>query len=441
MQNTYVVFFQNIQNEINNEQDNYSSSSNLICIIIEIAGFLANIIMLSLCMRYLITSNNNIYKDIANLFIDLTQDEAYTFKNNRDNYIILEKLLKLKFLINNFSVMAIDKFNKKITNVSASIIDDNKIDKSFVSKESKDNTIGKKITNEKEKEKTKRKKRHHINTSDTLNNTNTNTNNNITNNSLLNTKTQNKLLNTNSINVISKLNQNIYNDKSKISNNSLIQDSSIQNLGINKKQEEENDILTSDNIDEKIKTININLIRLNLWILLLLMVILLIYTVVKIIMNTNYIQKTQQVFIDYSIVTFEYSMIMNYFNNLGLILINKEFGREDVLDQMQTKIEAQFKKSEEVKKKSIAQYPNVYKLFSVLNNEEDKEQLKNELCKTEKNCLQIFDTNYNIAKSGIDVGLKTVSQIIYNTYKDYLEIKDEIDNIEKVKSYFMTTKF
>ena len=438
MENTYIVFFQDIQNEINNAQDNYSNSSTFTCILIEIIGFFAIIFMISLCMIYLNNTNNNIYKDIANLFIDFTQNEEYTFKNNRDNYIILEKLLQLKFLINNFSVMAIDKYNKKIINTSMSIIDENKIEKSFISKDSKDNTIGKKITNEKEKEKNKKKQK--MNKKETLTN---NSINNITNNSIVNSKTQGKLLTTNSVNIISKLNQNIYNNKSNVSRSSLIHDTSVQNLTIKhniKKEEEDNDILTSDKIDDKLKTIKISSIKLNLWILFLIMVILLVYTVVKIIMTMNYIKKTKQVFLDYSIVTFEYSMIIDYFNNLDLILINQDFGREDVLNQMQTKIEALFKKSEEVKKKSIAQYPNVYKVFSVLNRGDDEEAIKKELCQKDDICNQIFDSNFNIAKNGIDVGLRTVSQIIYNTYRDFIVVKDSVHEINKVKD-FMTDNY
>ncbi len=436
MENTYVTFFQNIQNEINSAQNDYSSSSTLTCILIEIVGFFAIIFMISLCMIYLNNSNNNIYKDIANIFIDFTQDEAYTFKNNRDNYIIIEKLLQLKFLINNFSVVAIDKYNKKIIKSTMSILDDD--NKSLVSKEGKDNTIRNKITNEKEKEKNKKKQKNKNN--DISNN---NSFNNKTNNSILNSKTQGKLLTTNSVNIISKLNQNVYNSKSNVSRNSIIHDSSIQHLSTNnnkKKEEEDNDILTSDKIDDKIKTIEISSINLHLWILFLIIVILLIYTIIKIIMTMNYIQKTKQVFLDYSIVTFEYSMIINYFNNLDLIFINQQFGREDVLDQMQTNIEEQFKNSEEVKKKSIAQYPHVYKVFSELNDGSDEEKLKKELCKTDASCLQIFNSNYNMAKNGIDVGLKTVSQIIYNTYKDFQALKDSINEIDKVK-VFMTDKF
>ena len=446
MQDSFMTFFRKIQDEINDAQENYSSSSIFICVLVEILGIVVNLVTLSSCIYFLIKANKNIYKNISSLFIDFTQEGEYSFKNNYDNYIIIEKLMELKFLINNFSIKAIDKFNKKISYTSIDL-NDEKGERSILSIESKPSfNRGKKILNEKEHDKKPNKNKK---SSDNLNANNNSTNNNITNSSVLNSKTQNKLLNTNSVNIISKLNQNINNlDKSNLINttntkNSFVQDSSLQNIALNanKKNEEDEDILTAEKINEKLKVIDINSIKIFLWIILIIMIILLIYVFTKIIITMQYLQKTKQMFIDYSIVTFEYSMILNYFDNLNLILINQDLGREDVLSGMQVDVEKQFKKSEEVKKKSIAQYPNVYKLFEDLNNDQDEVNLKKVLCEDDKYCLKIFDSKYNIVKNGIEVGLKTVAQVIYNIYKDYLQLKNQIDNAEKIKIYFMTDDY
>ena len=53
----------------------------------------------------------------------------------------------------------------------------------------------------------------------------------------------------------------------------------------------------------------------------------------------------------------------------------------------------------------------------------------------------IFDSKYNIVKNGIDVGLKTVAQVIYNVYKDYLQLKNQIDSFDKVRQYFITDDY
>ena len=446
MQNSFIIFFRKIQNEINDAQENYSRSTIFICVLVEVLGFIVNLITLTSSMYFLIKSNQNIYKNISNLFIDFTQEEEYSFKNNYDNYIIIEKLMELKFLINNFSIKAIDKYNKKISYTSIDL-NEEKGERSILSIESKPSfNKGKKILNEKEHDKKKMKIKNSNNNINANNNTN---NNNITNSSVLNSRTQNKLLNTNSVNIISKLNQNMNNlDKSNFNNtistkNSFVQDSSIQNISVNgnKKNEEDEDILTAEKINEKLKIVYINSIKIFLWIILIIIIILLIYAFSKIIVTMEYLKKVKQMFIDYSIVTFEYSMIINYFDNLNLILINQKLGREDVLNGMQIDVEEQFKKSEEVKKKSIAQYPNVYKIFLDLNNDQDEVNLKKILCEKNEYCLRMFNSKYNIVKNGIDVGLKTVAQVIYNIYKDYLQLKNQIDDTNKIKQYFMTEDY
>ena len=447
MQSSFLTFFRKIQNEINEAQDNYSNSSILICISIELLGFLVALITLASCIYFLIRANKTIYKNISNLFIDYTQEGEYSFKNSHDNYIIVEKLIQLKFLINNFSIKAIDKFNKKISYTSIDLSEE-KGEKSILSIDSKPSfNKGKKIVNEKEHDKKKIKSKN-ATIKDNINTNNSSTNNNnITNSSCLNSKTQNKLLNTNSVNLISKLNQNINNlDKSNrnsTSKISLAQDYSLQNLSVtgNKKNEDEDDLLTADKVNEKIKIIDINCIKIFLWIILLIALILLVYVFSKIIVTMNNLKKIKQMFLDYSIVTFEYSMIINYFNHINLILINQQLGREDILDGMQVDVEEQFKKSEEVKKKSIANYPNVYKIFTDLNNANDIENLKKVLCEDDFYCLNMFDSKYNIVKNGIDVSLKTVAQTIYNIYKDYLQLKNQVNSLEKVKEYFITDDY
>ena len=80
-------------------------------------------------------------------------------------------------------------------------------------------------------------------------------------------------------------------------------------------------------------------------------------------------------------------------------------------------------------------------MFSALNNADDIENLKKVLCADDNYCLNIFDSKYNIVKKGIDVGLKTVAQVIYNVYKDYSQLKDSITEIENLGKYFITDDY
>ena len=150
---------------------------------------------------------------------------------------------------------------------------------------------------------------------------------------------------------------------------------------------------------------------------------------------------SKELFVDYSIVTFEYSMLMNYFNNFNLLLENQKLGREDVMRGMQKRVEDQFKQSEEVKLKSIKNYPIINKLFTSLNNAENSNEIKETLCKDEEECLEIFSSDNNLIKKGVDVGLKAIAQQIYNMFDDYLSLKNDLDSYEKIQKHFLDEAF
>ena len=440
MENTFIIFFNNIQNEIEETQQNYSKQSRTLSTLIEVLGFLLNMVTFISCIYFLKKSNLNLYKFIINLFIDFTQEGNYSFKNSYDNFLLAEKLNRLKFLLNNFSVKAIDNYNKKI-NYNSLSSNKNDLDEndnySLTSKRS--SGLKKKDENLLKKKKSKLPKNTTVNPSENkINTTN--------NNSMTISKSQNKLLNTISVNLISKLNQNPIQDKNNTNastKNALNPDSSSQNINtINKKfDENEENILTKEMIFEKLKIIEINTIKIFKYSCYGLIVILLAYLLIKLYEAYNYFNKASNLFLDYSIVTLEYSMIINYFNRLNLILVNQQMGREDILKGMQTEIEAQFKLSEEVKSKYIGNYPKIAKIFKELNNQDDINRIKEVLCEDSELCISIFESDYNVVKKGVDVGLKTIAQSIYNMFDDYRVLKNQLNSIENVKKYFVNQDF
>ena len=400
-------------------------------------------------------SNNILYKSIINLFIDYTQEGNYSFKNSYDNFLVAEKLSRLKFVLNNFSTKAIDKFNKKIsygTLTNKNDLGDNEnINNSFQSKPSN-----------KQPELSSKKKKPKINKGTTsMNKNDSNLNaSKMNNNSLTMSKSQNKLINTLSVNLVSKLNQNIaQQEKSNINistKNNLNGDVSTQNLNTkiknnlnggvsthnlntkikNNELDEENS-LTIDKIFEKLKIFEIGTVKFFTYSCIGLILILLVYSFIKLLETFEYFEKANGLFVDYSIVTFEYSMIMNYFNNLNILLVNQPMGRIEYMENMQNRVEEQFKKSEEVKKKSLKNYPKITKIFDILNSAEDTYRIKDLLCQEEQACMVIFDSKYNVVQKGIDVGLKTVSQEVYNDFCDYKLLKNDIKELSDVQKYFI----
>ena len=166
-----------------------------------------------------------------------------------------------------------------------------------------------------------------------------------------------------------------------------------------------------------------------------------IYLLIKLFQTYQHFSNTKNLFADYSIVTFEYCMVKNYFNNLNLILINQPMGREDVLKGMQIRVEAQFKKSEEVKMKSLKNYGRVSEILEILNNQENPEKIREILCKENEQCLRIFDSKYNVFKKGINIGLKTIAQGMYNMFADFMTLKNELKSLDDVKKYFVNEEF
>ena len=442
MQDIFVAFFKSIQDEIDEAQKNYSKKSRFLSTLIEILGFLLNLVTFISCIYFLKKTNINLYRSIINLFIDFTQEGNYSFGNSYNNFLLAERLNRLKFLLNNFSVKEIDKYDQKIkygTVQNENDFEEN--DNNNYLSNKPDTSLKKPVENLFKKKKPKISKNTTVS-----NNTNENKNNFTNNNSLTITKSQNKLLNTLSVNLISKLNQNVTKDKSNINTstkNELNDNTSTQNINTinNKKEDDEENILTKEIIFERLKILELNTIKFFLYSCYLLIVIMFIYLLIKLFQTYQHFSSTKNLFDDYSIVTFEYCMVKNYFNNLNLILVNQPMGKEDLLKGMQIRLEAQFKKSEEVKMKSIKSYERLNEILEALNNQKNTEKIKEFLCNNNELCLRVFDSKYNVFKKGIDIGLKTIAQGMYNMFEDFKTLKNELKSLDIVKKYFVNEDF
>ena len=436
MQNTFMEFFSSIQEEIYNTQENYSKKNKILSTIIEVLGFLLNMITFISAIYFLKKSNINLYKSIINLFIDFTQEGNYTFKNSYNNYLMGEKLTRLKFLLNNFSVEAIDKFNKKI---NTETINKNNLEENY----NNDHSLIIKPRSSSKKQIHKIRKIKNIAVKSNENKINI-----TNNNSLTISKSQNKLINVFSVNIISKLNQNIIPDKSNLNASTkdvLYIDSSSQNIkSVNNNKKnlgDEDSILTKEIIYEKLKILETKITKFYKYFCIFLSVILFVYLIIKLLQTFRNFNNSSELFVDYSIVTFEYSLIMNYFNNFKLLLENRPIGREDYMRTMQLIVENQFKQSEEVKKKSIKNYPKISKLFDSLNNGNDSNEIREILCKDYAGCHAIFSSDYSIIKNGVDVGLRTIAHEIYNMLDDYLKLKNKLNTYDELKKYFLNEEF
>ena len=441
-QDAYYVFFQNIQDEIQAGYNSYARSSKNIYLLIESLGLIMNIFLLVLVCYFLLQTNKVLFKNIANLFIDFTQDGYYNFKNIHDNILIMDKLAQLKFLFNNFSLKFIDKFHKS-TKSHLTNLTENSIDRSLIT--------------EKIKNKAQKNESYSKNSNKKNDVSNNNSTINATNKSLLNTKTN--IIDPN-VNLISKLNKKLADEKINkniSSKNSLLSDSkssfnnatksNINNsiiLNNNKKNESSEEILTAELIVDKLKINDIKYIKIILWLIIVILIILVIYFFIKIIVTTNFIESFKNLFEHYSIITCQYSMVLNYYNNLVLLLINKDLGKEYILAGMSKSMEEQNKKSDKIRSEYLKNYKSVYSLFAALNRKQNDTSITNfedVLCKNDIYCRRVLNSKYNIVNNGVNVALKAIVQEIDNYFHDYLKVKDNIKSFENITFYFIDIKY
>ena len=433
-QDVYSIFFKGVESEIQNSFDTYSYSTKISYILIESLGLIINVFIIIIVIYYLLKTNKVIFKNVANLFIDFTQEGEYNFKNNHDNYIVMEKLKQLQFLLNNFSLKAIDKFNKKLNtnsidlnqNLSQDISNENITSLDY--KNNKNTSPDKKI-NQKLNEKT------------TLNNTNTKS-------SLFNSKTNNKLINEQNVDLIAKLNQKM--DKQKSVSNMSSDNSLLSNLNMssiptnNNKKKEETKLLTIETVIEKLQINDIKKIKIYFWVLLGIILLIIIYFFIKIVITTNYLANFSILFEVYYTVTYQFGKVINYFNNLQLLFINQKLGKESALSNLFNEVAIQTEKENKIKAKYLSKYKKAYDLFQALNRKQNDTTItifEDVLCETNQYCRKVLNSNYNLVNNGIDIALNAMIIIINNFFNDFLRLKNELISLQNISYYFINFKY
>ena len=106
---SYKEIFSDIKKEIYSAYVSFIRKSNIIYYILEIGGLFFYLIFFFMIMIYLYISNNIIIKNIIFLFLDISEEHYLKNKNYRDNLIRL-KLLKYRYLINDFDLNELRKY-------------------------------------------------------------------------------------------------------------------------------------------------------------------------------------------------------------------------------------------------------------------------------------------------------------------------------------------
>ena len=423
----YNSLFQDLQNEIQLEYHHYTKVSKNTYIIIETLGLIVNFVFCGILIFFLIISNKEIFHNILNLFLDYTQPEnSYTLKNNIDNKILIEKLKQLNYLMENFNLNSLDKYNKIISHDTALLLEEKKITPSLENNkiESRPSST-QKITKVKKSDNNVVKKKN-----DQANNM---------------SKTSNKLLSPDVGEIVSKLNPKNTNNTGNTKNHLLSQSSSNNNIIKNNlidipinNEEVNDDVLTTDKIFEKTYSKIINIIKINITIVVIILFIIIAYFVIKTFISLQQINTMFQIFDDFGYVTHQYSLIYYYYNNLCMLIINKKLGDESIFDTMTSELLKESANSNEVKTKRLSNYQKTFEIMSILNKEDknlSNEKFETILCQKNTFCKNTLNSKYNLFSEGADIAFNSIFYQIQNTFKDYSQIKNTIYNISDISSF------
>jgi len=457
----FYFYYQELQVESEKSFVNFSQGSKKIYIIIEVLGMMLYIAFFGVMFFYLYQSNSMMFKNILNMFLDFTQEGPYNFKNHIDNFILIKKISEFNLLLVDFSLGILDKYNKKISSrsvISGNLnmsLDGNEVQgfgggiKSDKVKDDMDN-----IKKDKDHKKSKKKeKKKEENKEKALNAKNQNTINNSTR-----IDTSKGGLITSSTNNFNKLNNpaltlkktNINNSPNVSLNTNISTTNSQKNLTIGdkkaeKKEEIDDNSVTTDIILSKTQNKGILQIKLIIYAFVVLFLVILIYFFVKIIISIGFIDDIKNIFDDFGTVSFKYSMVYYYFNTLRVLLVVPTFTDEKIFHTMTDDLIEETNNINNVLNYRMKNYASTSILFNAFTRSQNDTSITNIqeiICEDDLKCHNVLnDKTYNMLSDGIDVAINAMVQETQNLYNDYN--KTYIDNIamEDVSKRYINVKF
>ena len=450
-------------------------------LLLEVLAILIYIIFVLINFIFLYKSNKYIFHNILFLFLDFTQIKKYTFNNRMDNLLINKSIINYISLLNEFSPQKLEilqnNFSMNSNNELLNNKDENDKDyeKRFFGSSIKDENENIRKNNFKKKAKrtisgikfNQIRRDININTKsnslikyDKENNDLHKLNySNLSN--LSNYKLNYKTLNQSSNNFIYKTNNdnntdNTQNNSSlinfkEISNNSLILNNSslIKSIKSNIENNKEADlsnisdsILSIGKIISLSKIILIQMIKIIMIIFIVFSIIFINYYIIKIVLGFIIITKIGKLYEDFKVLCSHYNEVIHYWNNMKTLFILPN----TTLNTNFNDIEKYFNKKNNDVLNVISTRINSYKRISALyyylfNTKSPEDLLKANFCGENKSCLDLINSTQSILINGLNSAVSIYGKEIENFYRDYIEVKDNINNKEDIKEYFIKDTF
>ena len=452
----YKIIFNELGEEIYTSYNKYIKKINIVYYILEIGGLLFYLILFIAVLIYLYYSNLIIIKNIIFLFLDFDEESDLKKKNNAQ--LIKMKLLKFKYLIDDFDLNELQKYFDDLDNLNNNKNDDIELVGGTLQNKNNENQI---IANSNElnrrssktKLQNKKDKLSQI-TSEPISNENSNhdlqkmKSNNSSYNYLVgfNSRFFKNSLNANSFgtkdDLLLKSNLNLSN-KNNISNS--MNDYLFKNNGNNNLQNKNNELNINENMQDIIlnKSNKVMLLIIKRYILIMIFfsIIIIIYIVYKIINNTNYYYQSNKFFNDFKVLTTRYTNIYYYFISLKSLFIysDKDPRWNDTMNimyNMNRDLDISNSEYNEIVKHKISSYNEVSKLLDILqyNKNDSSNYISKTICQNLSSCQSFLQSGDSLFRSGIDVGFINCFSFMNNIFLDYKNLKNKTDINEIVSS-------
>ena len=395
-EDVFKYYFHSFQVSLEDYFETFSTKKSNTYLFLEIFGIFIYFIFFLFVIIFLYSENKTIFSNVLNMFIDFTQDGDYSFKNQKDNFIIKKKIEDYITLTKNFNFSNLKKYNTNIKNYNFKPEIKSPILKSSTSK---------------------------MKSSNILINLNAKKNSSIENIFSL-TGSNTDLIKRNSVKKNFKLRNSISNEK-KNNNNSTIEN--LKSTLNGKEQIIEEEIsLTASNILIYMKNPGIKKIKYYFSLIAFFLLIIIIYFFLKIENSLSYIHDIKTIFFDFGQLTYRYTLAFYYYNSLRVLLISKKNGREDVFENYSLNLDDIYKNNQKILNTRIQSFKETNELYSILKVPWNNTSIKKKICGNNEKCLKILETysESKLVTDGLLIALDAIFQKILNTFNDYLQSKN-----------------
>ena len=450
-------FFLELENSYDISLNNFSKATKFIYIILEVIAILSFHAFFFVNLFFLLNSNKYIFQNILYMFLDFTQTEDnYSFNNKADNLLAIKRMSNYIILLNEFNPKNLNslKYNKENRNIEDLkylenednldySINDSKIKSRKAYKIIKANRKGsseKVINTSLFKPNAQKDIIGEINNKNLNKNGKNNDSNNIhfLNNENLNNISNNSMNNlNNSKNNSTNLFLNTSNEHDNRKSTTIFNDE----LKINKEKEESLK-LTFEIILFQTRITMLYSIKIIIIIFSFFIFIFIIYFIYKLILSLLFISNFKEMISDFKELASQYNNIILYWNKIETLFIMPNTTTIYNLNRTETNFYELNNRVYNIYNSRIKRYKKISILYDILLGQSSEKNLSTiEFCLGHSLCNQIKMSSQFLLSNGIESSINLCSKEIYNYYKIYLLLRNNITKLNDIQYLFSDKKY